>query len=78
MQEFALITLLAQPSQPMLADEIVERMSSLVLVGTGDAKRAVPFSKRLAIRTTRIEAEAIFPSEKIGEGEVVLRRSGME
>lgn len=74
MQEFALIPFLAQSSQPVFADEIVEGMGDAVLVRTGIPKRTVPFSEGLAEGPVGVKAEAILPLEKVGESEVVGRR----
>lgn len=47
-QEFALVALLAQAAQPVLADEAVEGMVHLVLVRAVVAQRAVAFAEGLA------------------------------
>ena len=56
----------------MLAYQVVEGVSDLVFVWTGVAQRAVTLTKSLAVWTTRIKAESIFPFKKVGEGEVVM------
>ena len=58
----------------MFADQVVEGMSDLMFVGTGIAKRAMAFSKGLAIRTAGIKAESILTFEEVAKGKMVLRR----
>ena len=71
MQEFALLPLLAQSAQPMLADQIVEAVRYLVLVWAVVAERAVAFAEGLAVGAGWVEAEAVFVVEEGREGEGV-------
>ena len=73
MQELALVPFLAQPSKPVLADQIVERVRHLMLVGTRIAQRAVPLTESLAVGTARLKTEAVLFLQKIREGKDIRR-----
>lgn len=71
MQKLALIPLLAQSPQPMLADQVIEGMRDLVLVWAIDTQRAVPFAEGFAVRAVGVETETVFPTQEVCEREVV-------
>lgn len=65
-----MIALFAKSFQPVLADEVVVVMVAM-FVGTQIAQGAEALAIRLADWSIRIETEAVFAFEKIGEGELV-------
>ena len=72
-QVIALVALLAEAFQPVLADEVVVVVVA-VLVGTVIAQRAEALAVRLTYWSVGVETEAVFAFEEVGEGEVVGRR----
>ena len=71
MQKLALIALLTKAPQPMLAYEMVEWVSNLVLVWTSIPQRTVAFAKSLAVWAVGIKTETILPSQEISEGKII-------
>ena len=60
----------------MLADQVVEGVRDLVLVGTTDAQWAMSFAEGFAVRAVGIETEAVFAAQEVCEGEVVALEGG--
>lgn len=72
-QEVAAVALLAEPLQPVLADQVVRVRRRRVLVRTEGPQGAVTFAEGFAVRSGRGDAEAMFFAEEGEEGEVVGR-----
>ena len=73
MQVIALVTLLTETFQPVLADEVVVVMIA-VFIRTKVAQRAETLPVCLTYWSVGIETEAIFAFEKLGEGELITWR----
>ena len=69
-QVVALFALFAETFEPVLADEVVVVVVA-VFVGAEVAEGAEALAVRLADWSIRVEAEAVFAFEEVGEGEVV-------
>ena len=76
MQELTLVPFLAQPSQPVLAYQVVERVGHLMFVGTRVAQRTVALTESFAVRTARVEAKPVLLLQKVRKGKGI-RRGGM-
>ena len=75
MQKLAALSLLAQPTQPMLAHQIIEvrvTVRGRMSIGTSRPQRTVALEVRLAGRVVGRDAMAIVLQQERREGEAVF------